>query len=96
MSSTDTSGNTGTTGTSVRPRTVGRRVWGAGARAALLAAAANTLVWLVGQLTPATWLVSPGGRSQEVFVVLPALASLVRPRGRHPRPVAPGPRSRGG
>lgn len=59
------------------PTATGRSIWRAGARAALVAAAANTLVWLVGLLTPATWQVTQGGQTQEVLLVLPALASIV-------------------
>ena len=65
------------TGTPAPSRAAGRPVWRAGLRAAVVAAAANTLVWLVGQLTPATWQVTTAGQTQDVLLVLPALASLV-------------------
>ena len=43
---------------------------------ALVAAALTSVVWLAGQLTPATWRVVQGAQTQEVLVFMPALASV--------------------
>ena len=57
-------------------RAASRSIWGAGVVTALVAAALTSLVWLVGQLTPATWQVVQGEQTREVLVVMPALASV--------------------
>lgn len=54
-----------------------RSVWRAGLVAAVVAAVVNTLVWLLGLLTPATWEVTQGGQTRQVLAVMPAMASVV-------------------
>ncbi|MFC3689097.1 DUF6069 family protein [Aquipuribacter hungaricus] len=58
-------------------RPAGRGIWRAGLVAALVAAVLTTLVWLLGQLTPATWEVAQGGTTQAVLAPMPAVASVV-------------------
>lgn len=54
-----------------------RSIWRAGVVAAAVAALANTLVYLVGLLTPASFEVTTGGATQTVLVFLPAVASIM-------------------
>ena len=57
--------------------TATRSIWRAGLLTALVAAVLTTLLWLLGQLTPATWQVTQGGQTQQVVAFLPAVASVV-------------------
>lgn len=66
MSSTDTTA-TATT----------RSVWRAGLVTAVVAALANTVVYLVGLLTPAGYEVEQQGQVLEVLPFLPAAASVI-------------------
>lgn len=58
------------------PRTTTRSIWRAGLVTALVAAALNTVVWLLGQLTPATWEVTQAGQTQQVLAFLPAASTV--------------------
>jgi hypothetical protein len=63
--------------TTTSPRTATRSVWRAGLVTAAVAAVLTTLVWLVGQLSPATWQVTQGDQTREVLAFMPALASIM-------------------
>lgn len=63
--------------TSAPPRTTTRSIWRAGLVTALVAAVLNTAVWLLGQLTPATWEVTQAGQTQEVLAFLPAVSTVL-------------------
>lgn len=74
MSSTPSSARSAVTATSPSAR---RSIWRAGLITAVVAAVLNTLVYLIGQLTPAGWEVTQGGETQIVPWFLPAVASIM-------------------
>lgn len=63
--------------TTTEPAVLTRSVWRAGLVAAVAAAVVNTLVWLVGQATPAEWDVVQQGATMSVLFFLPAFASVL-------------------
>ena len=65
------------TTTSSTTATPTRSVWRAGLLTAVVAALANTVVYLVGLLTPASWEVSQAGEVVTVLPFLPAVASVM-------------------
>jgi hypothetical protein len=67
MSTTDSSTITTTT----------RSIWRAGLVTAVVAALANTVVYVLGLLTPASWEVDQGGQAVTVLPFLPAVASVM-------------------